>query len=578
MKQDTKRSLEYIFNKLARHPFICVTVFCVMLFLFGFCERTSFTSDSYLYAGAALCCAFALLILLGKIGKNSAEMAVIFLTAAVFAVGGLILIYSYDNSPALILWASLFLLAVIVALMRVTDTLTARNFIMVMIAAGIVLRYVYCLYTNSGDRQHDVGYFSWTWGHANYIEFWYKNGLSKLPDEVEITIWQYYHPPLHHWLMALLLKILTLFGTKYEAACQALQLLPFLYSSLAMAVCYRIFRIVKLKEIPLIVTMAIVCFHPTFVLMGGFFNNDMLCVLFMLLSILFALKWYKKPTLLNIIPIALCVGLGMMSKLNAWMVAPAIAVLFLYVFVKNIKHWLKYVGQFAVFGAICVPLGLWWQIRNLIEFEMPLTYVPYLNEGDPQFVGNIPATERLFDFGNGQTSFVYQAFTDPNFGAPYNEYNPTLGLIKTSLFGEGQNGISDIHFPQIVSTGPVLFWIGAILALLCVVAFIISMISKKTGLDMMTRIFFGVLAVTMLGMYYYFCFSFPFTCTMNIRYCVPLIPLFAMGLGLLLQRFSGKTPQERALRYTAYVLTAAFVVMTLIVYSQIALPVPAVSV
>lgn len=573
MKQDTKRSLEFVFDKLAKHPFISVTVMCVMLFVFGFCEKTSFTTESYFYAGTVLAAIFFLLILFGKIGSGVGEMLTIFLTASGFVVGGLLLISAYDNSPALILWLSLFLLAVVVALMRITDTLTARNFIMVMIAAGIILRYVYCLYTNSGDRQHDVGYFNWTWGHANYIEYWYKNGL-KLPEFDVRQIWQYYHPPLHHWLMALLLKLFMLFGMKYEVACQALQLLPFIWSSLTIVVSYRIFRFAKLKELPLVISAAIVCFHPTFVLMGGFFNNDMLCVLLMMLSIMFALKWYRNPTLPNIIPVAFSVGLGMMTKLNAWMVAPAIAVIFLYVFIKNIKHWLKYLAQFAIFGVICAPLGLWWPIRNLIKFEMPLNYVPYLNEGDPQFLGNMTAGERLFDFGNGQTSFVYHAFTDPNFGASYNEYNPTLGLVKTSLFGEGQNGISDIHFPQIVTTGPILFWIGFILGLLCFVAFVVMMISKKSGLDGMSRIFFGLLGLTLIGSYYYFCFQFPFTCTMNIRYCVPLIPLFAMGLGLLLQRLSGNKPPERCFRYAVYVLVAAFAVMTLVVYTQISLPAP----
>ena len=573
MKQDTKRSLEFIFHKLSKHPFISVTVMCTLLFFFGFCEKTSFTTESYFYAGTVLIAIFALLILLGRIGTGFGEMITIFAVSSGFAVGGLLLISAYDNSPALILWLSLFLLAVFVALMRVTDTLTARNFIIVMMAAGVILRYVYCLYTGSGDRQHDVGYFNWTWGHANYIEYWYKNGL-KLPEFDVRQIWQYYHPPLHHWLMALFLKLLTLCGMKYEAACQALQFLPFLWSALTMAVAYRIFRFAKIKELPLVIATAIMCFHPTFVLMGGFFNNDMLCVLLMMLSIMFALKWYRKPTLPNIIPIALCVGLGMMTKLNAWMVAPAIAVIFLYVFVKNIKSWLKYVGQFAVFGAISVPLGLWWPIRNLIKFDIPLTYVPYLSETDPQYLGNMTFFERFFGFGDGQLSFVYQAFTDPNFGASYNEYNPTTALIKTSLFGEGQNGISDIHFPQIVTTGPILFWIGVVLAALCFISFIVMMISKKSGLDGMSRIFFAVLAATLLGSYYYFCFKFPFTCTMNIRYCVPLIPLFAMGLGLLLQRFSGKTPLERGLRYTAYVLVAAFAVMTCVVYTQISLPVP----
>lgn len=573
-RKNTKSALERLFRLPAEHPFLCVSAMCVLLFFFGFCQGSSFTSGSYLYGGAVLIALSYVLILLGKIGRSITEMIVLFVSSAVFIAVGMVLIKSYDNSPALILWMALIMLAMLAVLMRVTDTLTPERFIILMVAAGVMLRFAYILYTSVADRQHDVGWFNWTWGHANYIEYWYNNGL-KLPDFDVRTIWQYYHPPLHHWLMALLLRLLTLVGMKYEIACEALQFLPFLYSALATVVSIRIFRLVGLKKMPLMIASAIVCFHPTFVLMGGFFNNDMLCVLLMLLSILFALKWYRSPTLINILPIALSVGLGMMAKLNAWMVAPAIAIMFLYVFIKNIRSWLRFIGQFAAFGAVVVPLGLWWQVRNLIAFGVPLTYVPYLSDTSTQYCGDMSAAERLFDFGNGQLSFVYMAFTDPNFGAPYDEYNPTLGLIKTSLFGEGQNGISDIHFPQIGTTGVLLFWIGAALALLCVVAFIFMMISKKSGLDGMSRVFFGMLAVTMLISYYVFCFKFPFTCTMNIRYCVPLIPLFAMGLGLLIRRFGGDSAKEKALRYGSYALVAAFAVMTLVVYTQLALPVPA---
>ena len=571
MRKDTKSSVKTICDSLAKHPFLAAASMCILLFFFGFCEQKSFTTESYVYAGVLLIAFCVLLALLGRLGRSFAERLVIILTAAGFTVGGLILISAYDNSPALILWLSLMLIAALTILLYITDNLSARNFIILMFAAGVMLRYAYCLYTGFAQRQHDVGNFGSAAGHAGYIEYWLKNGL-KLPDFDVRRFWQYYQPPLHHWLMALFLKLLTTFGMEYGTACEAIQFLPFLYSSLTMVVSYRIFRYAKLKNLPLVIASAIVAFHPTFALLGGSFNNDMLSTLLSMLAILFALRWYRNPTLLRIIPIALCVGLGMMAKLSAWMVAPAIAIVFLYVFIKNIKSWLKFLGQFALFGVICVPAALWWQVRNLILYQVPLTFVPKLAVTDPQYCGNHTVWERLFDFGNGQLAYVYDAFKF--YGAPYYEYNPTLGLLKTSLFDEGAKGITDTNFPQITVTGPLLFWVGVILALLCFVAFIIMMCSKKSGLDGVSRIFFSVLAATMLVCYYIYGFVYPFTCSLNIRFCVPLIPLFAMGLGLLLMRFSGDSVKEKVLRYSAYGLTAAFVLMTLIVYSQLAMPVP----
>ena len=572
MRSETKRSLEQIFHYIAKRPFLSLTGMCFLLFFFGYCEKSGLTHLSYVYAGVVMLLLYALLIFIGRIGDGAGVRITIFITLAVLTAGGLFLMCKFDNSPALLLWMSLLLPAAMCALMWATDTLSDRNFIMLMVAAGVMLRLSYDLYTGWRDRQYDVGYFNWTYGHANYIEFWYNNGLSKLPDANEILTWQYYHPPLHHWLMALFLRLLTTCGMNYDKACEALQFLPFLYSSLVMAVCYRIFRYVKLRHTALTVAMAIICFHPSFVHMGGSFNNDMLSVLFMMLSIMFALKWYREPTLKRIIPIALCVGLGMMSKLSAWMVAPAIAIMFLYVFVKNIKSWLRFIGQFALFGAICAPIGLWWPLRSLIAFDMPLTYVPYGNPAADHYCGDMSVADRLFDFGNGQLSYVYVAYTDKGFDAAYCDYNPTVGLFKTAMFSEGQQGISEIHFPQIAVTGPILFWIGVVLGLLCFVSFIIMMIRKDSGLDGLTRVFFSVLAVTFLVSYYIFSFQFPFTCTFNIRYCMPLIPLFTMGLGLLLQRFNGDTKPQKALRYSACALTAALAVMACLLFAQLALP------
>ena len=563
-------SFDRVFKPFYKHPYLSVTGMCVLLFFFGFCESSSFAGWCYFYAGAVMLAAYILLAAFAGICRSIKQSVVVVATVMTLTAGGLFLMYSFDNSPVLLLWMSLVLLAVLCGIMWLTDCLNERTFIVLLIAAGIMLRLTYNLYSSYTVRQHDVGYFNWTWGHANYIEYWYQNGL-KLPDFDVRTIWQYYHPPLHHWIMALLFKILNLCGMEYMKAAEALQIIPLIYSSLITVVSFRILRFVKLKGTPLVISMAILCFHPFFVLMSGFYNNDPLCVLFMLLSMLLALRWYREPTLKRIIPVALCVGLGMMTKLSGWMVAPAIAVLFLYVFVKNIKAWLKYIGQFAIFGAICAPLGLWWQVRNYILFKVPLTYVPFLNEGDPQYSGNMSLAKRFFDFGNGQLSFVYDAFTDPNFGAPFNEYNPTIGLLKTAVFDEGQSAINDIHYPQIAVTGPILFWVCVALALLCFVSFIVMMVRKDSGLDGVTRLFFAVLTVTMLGSYYLFCIKFPFTCTMNIRYCVPLIPIFVMGLGLLLQRFKPETRCGKILYPATYVLTAAFAVMTCLVYSQVGL-------
>ncbi len=184
------------------------------------------------------------------------------------------------------------------------------------------------------------------------------------------------------------------------------------------------------------------------------------------------------------------------------------------------------------------------------------------------YCGGMSVWQRLFDFGNGQLAYVYDAFT--MYGAPYDEYNPTVGLFKTAVFDEGAKAITAGNFPGIAVTGPIFFWTAAALGLVCFAAFAVSVFRRDRYTDGAQRAFFGLTAATILVSYYAFCFEFPFTCTMNARYCMPLIPLFVMGLAMTLRRHRGNGKWDRALRYGVTGLTAAFCVMSTLIFMQIA--------
>ncbi len=549
--------LGHFCHRLASHPYLCVIVACGLLLPFGLCQKVNITLGGLIYALVVIAVILAVLVFLGGIGSTMKKKLTVLAVGTLFGALSLFLFVETGLSSAVIFFMPLIMTASLMLYMKIKGVLSTRNFIMLMVLMGIVLRFVYILYTTSDVRQQDVGYWVSEWGHANYIEYWYNNGL-KLPDFDVRDIWQYYHPPLHHWIMAALLRVFTFYGMDYLVACQALQILPLLYSSLIMVVCYRLFRFVMLDGTPLIVAMAFVCFHPTLVLMASYFNNDILSVLFMLSAMLWALRWYRAPRFRILLPVALCVGLGMMTKLSAWMVAPAIAALFLYVFIREVVRSERkgrtigsFLWQFLVFGLICIPPALWWQVRNLLLFDVPLTYVPVIGEDSDQYLGNLSVWQRFFDFSGQQLTYVFNAFE--NLGAPYNDSNIFLGTIKSSLFGEGQQCISTLYFPQLAVIGPVLFWIAVPTYLMLFSSFFIALFRKRAPWDLVTRGFFGITFMVMLVSYISFCFAYPYTCTMHIRYIVPLIPLSAMGLGIVL-----RTTRHRATRYIAYALTGAF--------------------
>ncbi len=552
---------------MRRHPYLLTVLLCGILLPFGFADRANITTSSCIYLGIVPGVIAVAVIFLFNLGKNSAEKAILTgvsllgITAAMLTVG-----YVQNKAVAVAIIA-VITMTVTALFLRANRLLSDTAIIALMMFLGMAIRFVYVLYTSAGERQHDFGGFYDPYGHAGYIRYWFDNGL-KLPDFDVRFYDQYYHPPLHHWLMAALLRLLYSLGTEFSKACEAIQILPMLYSGLTMIVCYRIFRMVRLCGKPLVAAIALICFHPTFIIFGGSYNNDMLLMLFMAASVMWGLRWYREPAMKNIIPLALCVGLGMMTKLSGWMVAPAAAFVFLVILVKNIKKPLTFIVQYAVFGVICVPLGLWWQVRNLILFQIPLTYIPDLGELSFMYTGDLPLAQRLFSFGDGQLSYVYGSIT--LVGAPFNEYNPTIGLFKTAMFDECYCCICDRHFPQIHLIGPILFWISAALFLSCLICFIVMMIKKSGFLTGAERVYFSLLFGTELVSYYLFSFAYPYSCTYNIRYCMLLIPLCAMGMGIALQQ--SKVSQKPAavwFRRGMYALTAVFCCMSYLVYTQV---------
>ena len=88
MKSETKKSLERIFHQLAGHPFLSITVMCILLFFFGFCAKENLTTFSYVYAGVVCAIIYGLLLIVGKLCRSGKESLIVFVTAMVFTAGG----------------------------------------------------------------------------------------------------------------------------------------------------------------------------------------------------------------------------------------------------------------------------------------------------------------------------------------------------------------------------------------------------------------------------------------------------------------------------------------------------------
>ena len=415
----------------------------------------------------------------------------------------------------------------------ITNKLTTRNLILLIMAAGFLIRLCYVMSVPMVTMQHDVAQLGKGNGHIGYIEYLFKN--KALPDFDVRTVYQFYHPPLHHIIAAVWVGIQMLMKIEYAHAFENIQLLTLFYSTLCMILSYKIFRQLKLKGIALVAATAVVALCPTFYIMAGSINNDILSITFMLGAFLNTIYWYKHRKMKHIVFIALCIGLGMMTKLSVWMVAPPVAFIFIYSFIKNMldkdnRDVKKYITQFAVFLAICAPLGLWWSFRNYISHGVPFGYVLELSKTSKQYIGDIPVWQRMFDFGFYQFKDVSDQFTI--YEAPYNEFNPIVGLFKTSMFDEG---VAVRNFPNISGFNNMLFWSAVVLGIVGFVAMIFAFCKKSKQLDMPMKVFIGILYGVIFISYYVFCLKFAHVCTQNIRYAVPLIVLGAYFIGWAVQ-------------------------------------------
>ena len=99
----------------------------------------------------------------------------------------------------------------------------------------------------------------------------------------------------------------------------------------------------------------------------------------------------------------------------------------------------KYMYLFIFFGCISLPIGLWYPIRNYIEFKQPILYVMDPHNSD-LYVGNYTLWQRFLPFSNE----INQMYCDP-----WNQYNIPIFLLKCSLFGEyswNTNGVFEILY------------------------------------------------------------------------------------------------------------------------------------
>ncbi len=519
------------YKKAARHPIIIIAVLCAFVHFLTYCSSKTVNVP----CAVALCCVLGAVSVFLSVKTTDIPRRVLLLTAVFFISELLFMLV-----VGFVLFAASFIAVAYLGLLAIVlydgKALTEKNIAVIIMALGFLVRLAYVLYTDCTVRQHDVEQFGSGIGHAGYIEYIYNN--FALPDFDVRDVWQFYHPPLHHIVAAAFLRFTVFLGGDCSRCLESIQTLTLFYSSLCTLFCCRIFSQLKLKGRGYIAAVAVCALSPVFTVFAGSINNDVLSVTFAIAAIYNTLRWIESRSICDIFKIAFCIGLGMFTKLSVWMVTPGVAAVFLIVFIADKrKHKFRfYLKSYFSFAAVCLPLGLYWSMRNYLLYRVPFTYVPSLGTDSFQYVGNYSALKRLFVLPKDFLSYPFMKW-----GEPYYEYNPTSGLLRTMFFGEA---INDSSYPQIAVCGRVLYWFGLLTVALCIMG-ILYMLFKAHCFSGASRALLLVTFFLTLGMYYYFCFTFPFTCTQNARYAATLVPIGAVALGVFLNRCLEKEKKHR---------------------------------
>ncbi len=470
--------------------------------------------------------------------------------------------------------------AISLVILAADEGIKTKHVIAIMFVMGFALRLGYVLNVMVPDNQHDVFsiYFNARYPrHNTYIWHIYETGTLPTENVYDINqLSQLYHPPLHHYTAALWMRFQNMIGIDAFAAYENIQYLTLFYSAAIMVAADKLFLHFKFSGGLRIALFALIAFHPSFYILAGSINNDVLCILLMAVAALYSVRWYDSPSLFNTVALAFSIGGAMLAKLSGAVVAFGTAYLMLAKLldlrtgiVNNFKAlW----HRFVVFGAVCFPLGLWWSVRCNILYGMPFGYVPSMSQSpaNEQYLHGFSYWERLSGKGSVTLQNIY-----PNIGGTdvlggegrFFDYGIAPYAFKSSFFGEYFHKLNVAPLQNKLAYAMTFAALALILFSLAgmAVGFYVGYRNDRNhnirknpflvqGQEQGFR-FVLIFHAAMVASYVLFCFKYPFTCTMDFRYIVPTLITGAVSAGVFL---SGDYKWKKPLKYAYIAITAVF--------------------
>ena len=435
--------------------------------------------------------------------------------------------------------------------------LTDEHTCLFIALGGTLARMWYALYSQTDDSyQHDFGNFDYDFQYAvhdNYILYLLKN--IKLPDFDFRGTGQFYHPPLHHIISAIAIKINSVIFPDKAGNYEILMCISLFYSLATLILIYKILRYFGFEGLSLKCAFALASFYPFMIIHAGQINNDPLASLLFIAGFYQALLWYREPGFKRIIYTAVCIGCAMMTKISAGLIALPVGFIFLAVLIrskfKDKKLWL----QFLSFAAIAFPLGLWFPVRNYIKWQIPPTYVFELGRVANQDLSMYSPLQRLFGFSEVTMSIPYVVFDLNN-----RDFNIFTILFKSSLFDDFDH--HDKPFFLILSI--ILFFLGGAMLIMFATGLVKTVIKavKERSIPLISVL---ILLVTEFTSAVFFALKYPLICSVNFRYVFPTIICFALFTALCFTK--SENEYIRLIQKITVVAVSCFCVMSVVFYA-----------
>jgi len=453
------------------------------------------------------------------------------------------------NYPRRLTLAMLALMAAVTIISLIKAKKNREALIIGAFVVSLIIRADYIIYTPTWMRQHDVIGFGAGFGQAGFIEYFAEK--IRLIDFDPRDFWGYFQPPLHHMLAGLWLRFQTFVGRflyfSYDRCCENVQMLTMFYSCLVTIFGVKILKQLKIEGEGFFAGFLLLAFHPILIIFSGSINNDVLCVALQMISVNFFLKWMEDERVLSLSLCALALGLSMMTKLSAVLLVPSLGIILLWKLIAGRDRFLKFIGQYALFGVISIPIGIWSPIRNFVKFGVPLNYTPEV--GEP--IEGVTQLQRIFFPGSEVTPFTCMVAN----GNAYDEFNVPLAILKTSLFGEADfSGVA----PGATLVGWLLLLSGAAVCVVTVVA-IVGTVRRKL-LDAQVTVFMLVYILASYAFIINMCFSIPNFSSQDFRYIAHVLLPEAVFIGVYVEK-CGKKIVARAIAALLLVFAVASVLM-----------------